>query len=191
MSLCTGLVDSKRGYVCPVILPAIVLKKFSFPITWSTTESLRYAWLQYDSQFCLKIAANHSMRRSVTDPELTAIWLSADATKAKQPCFSCGSSDHLAPHCPLKASVPAPGLCYTVYNNFGHSAHDCTLLLCESVPRTTTQPHTNHSKANDDNICRIYNKRAFCLQGANSQHLYICSACRGGHPRHACPKQVQ
>jgi hypothetical protein len=39
---------------------------------------------------------------------LHATWLSADATKAKQPSFSCGSPDHLAPHCPLKAQVAAP-----------------------------------------------------------------------------------
>ena len=71
------------------------------------------------------------------------------------------------------------------------SRRDCTLLSRESVPRMNTQPHANHSTTNDNNICRIYNKRAFCFRGAKCQYLHICSACRGGHPRRACPKQVQ
>ena len=68
------------------------------------------------------------------------MWLSADATKAKQPCFSCGSPDHLAPYCPLKASVTAPGLCCPTCNHLGHTACDCPLLLREPTTHTTTTP---------------------------------------------------
>ena len=149
-----------------------------------------YAWLQYNSQFSLKLAADRFMQWSAADPKLTATWLSADATKAKQPCFSCGSPDHLAPHCPPKASVAEPGLRCPVCNHVGHTARDCSLLSWESVSYTTSQPSISHTN-DDDNICCVYNKRAFCFRGAKCPYLHICTACRGGHPLYACPKQAQ
>ena len=117
----------------------------------------------------IKLAANRFMRWAVADPELTAMWLSADATKAKQPCFSCGSPDHLAPYCPLKVSVIAPGLRCPTCNHLGHTACDCPLLLREPATRTTSHPLISQSTNEDDNICRVYNKRAFYFE-AQSGH---------------------
>ena len=111
-------------------------------------------------QFGLKLAADRFMQWSAADPELTAIWLSTDATKAKQPCFSCGSPDHLAPHCPLKA---APGLGCPVCNHVGHTARDHSVLSRESVSHTTSQPSTSRTTNDDDNICHMYNKRVSCF----------------------------
>ena len=48
-------------------------------ITRSSRRFQAYAWLQYDAQFRLKLASNPTMKWSVTDPELVATWLSADA----------------------------------------------------------------------------------------------------------------
>ena len=104
------------------------LFKYQAFITRTSQRFQPYTWLQYDSQFRLRLAANRSMQWLVADPELTATWLSADATKAKQPCFSCGSPDHLAPHFPLKASVAGPGLHCPICNHLGHTARDCPLL---------------------------------------------------------------
>ena len=146
-----------------------------------------YTWLQYGSQFRLKLAANRSMRWLAADPELTTMWLSADATKAKQSCFLCGSPDHLAPYCPLKASVTAPGLHCPTCNHLSNTARDCPLLLRESATCTTSHHLINQSTDDDDNICRVYNKRAFCFRGAKCPYLHICTACREGHPRRACP----
>ena len=113
------------------------------------------------------------------------------ATKAKQPCFSCDSPDHLAHHCPLKPSVTAPGLHCPICNHLCHTARDCSLLSHEHTSHMTTQPHASQATTNDDNICRVYNKRAFCFRGAKCPYLHICSACRGGHPRRAYPNQAQ
>ena len=52
-------------------------------------------------------AANRSTQWSAVDPQLSATWLSTDSTKAKQPCFSYCSPDHLAPHSSFKSSVAA------------------------------------------------------------------------------------
>ena len=43
-----------------------------------------YAWLQYDTQFRLKMASDSTMSWSTADPELTATWLSADAVLPMQ-----------------------------------------------------------------------------------------------------------
>ena len=37
-------------------------------------------------------------------------------------------------------------------------------------PARTPQPHTNHPTTDDDNICRVYNKRAFCFRGAKCHY---------------------
>ena len=116
------------------------LFKYQAFITKTSQRFQPYAWLQYDSQFRLKLAADKFMRWSAADPELTATWLSADATKAKQPCFSCGSPDHLAPHCPLKVQVAAPGLRCPICNHVGHTARDCSLLPRENVSNVASQP---------------------------------------------------
>ena len=47
-----------------------------------------YAWLQYDTQFRLKMAWDPW---STADPELTATCLSADAVLPRLNCFTCGS----------------------------------------------------------------------------------------------------
>ena len=166
------------------------LFKYQAFITKTSQRFQPYAWLQYDSQFRLKLAADKFMRWSAADPELTATWLSADATKAKQPCFSCGSPDHLAPHCPLKAQVAAPGLRCPICNHVGHTARDCSLLPRENVSNVASQPSVSQP-TNDDNICRVYNKRAFCFRGAKCPYLHICTACREGHPQRTCPRQAQ
>ena len=129
------------------------------------------------------------MQWSAADLELTATWLSADATKAKQPHFSCGSPDHLAPHCPLKASVAAPGRRCPICNHLGHTTCDCPLLSQDSATRTTSQPLVSPPSYDDDNICRVYNKRTFCFRGAKCPYMHICTACWGGHPQCACPNR--
>ena len=101
---------------------------------------------------------------SAADPELTATWLSANATKAKQPCFSCGSPDHLAPHCLLKAQVAVPGLHCPVCNHVGHTTRDCSLLPQENVSNAASQPSVSQL-TNDDNVCRVYNKHLHSLSG--------------------------
>ena len=151
-------------------------------ITRTSQKFHPYAWLQYDYHFRLKLAANPEMQWSKTDPELTAAWLTADATKARTPCFLCGSPNHLASSCPLKPSVGAPSLRCPVCNKVGHTARECSLLTREpKAPET--QPTERQVTPVDDNFCQVYNKRGFCLRGTRCQYPHACSACRGGHPR--------
>ena len=160
-------------------------------ITRASCRFQPYAWLQYDSQFRLKLAANPSLCWTATDPELTATWLSADAAKIKQLCYTCGSPDHFAPNCPLKPSASDPGLRCPVCNHVDHTARECSLLVRNGQSSSGSHTNVQHGALDDDKICRAYNKRGFCFRGARCPYSHSCSACHGGHPRRTCPKQVQ
>ena len=80
---------------------------------------------------------------------LVATWLSADATKKKSTCFSCGSPDHMSADCLLRASSsikhsasPCP-----VCNSPGHTARDCRQLAVVKHGKTGSK---------DDKYCRLY-----------------------------------
>ena len=167
------------------------LFKYQGFITRTSRRFQTYAWLQYDSQFRLKLAANPTMRWSVSDPELIATWLSADATKIKQPCFTCGSPDHFAPNCPLKAPSTAPGLRCPVCNKVGHSARECSMLSRDFRSQPRSQASSHQGAPDDDKYCRVFNKRGFCFRGPRCPYPHVCSVCLGGHPQRACPKQTQ
>ena len=111
-----------------------------------------FQWLQYDSQFLLNLAANvnPSMHWSVSDPDLIATWLSADAIKIKQPCFTCGSPDHFATNCPFKATVQSrcgclPHLLSEVCSQTTPCirAHTPLKYPCKAIRRHTGDNRTN------------------------------------------------
>ncbi len=77
-----------------------------------------HAWLQYDMQFRLKIAVNPAMTWDQVDHSLIATWLSADATRTKRSCFSCGNPSHLAPDCPFRP--PRGGTPRPTYSRHSH-----------------------------------------------------------------------
>ena len=120
---------STQQYWLPRLAPDLF--KYQSFITRASRRFQPYAWLQYDSQFRLKLATNSSLRWSFTDPELIATWLSADAAKIKQTCFTCGSPDHFVPDCPLKPSASTSGLHCPICNHVGHTACECSLLSRE------------------------------------------------------------
>ena len=167
------------------------LFKYQSFITRASRRFQPYAWLQYDSQFRLKLAANRSLRWSTTDPELIVTWLSADATKVKQLCFTCGSPDHFAPNCPLKPPSSAPGLRCPVCNHVGHTARECSLLSREGQSTSGSHSYAQQSTPDDDKSCRVYNRRGFCFRGPRCPYSHTCSSCQGGHPKRTCSKQVQ
>ena len=173
----------------PQIAPDLF--KYQSFITRTSRRFQTYAWPQYDSQFRLKLAANPSMRWSISDPELIATWLSADATKIKQPCFTCGSPDHFATNCPLKPLSTAPGLRCPVCNKVGHTARECPMLSHNTVSQPRSGTALQRGALDDDRYCRVYNKCGFCFRGSRCPYPHVCSACLGGHPQRACPKQAQ
>ena len=150
-------------------------------ITRSSSRFQLYAWLQYDTQFRLKLTSNPHACWSSTDPEFVATWLSADATKKKSTCFSCGSPDHMSADCPLRASSsikhsasPCP-----VCNSPGHTAHDCPQLAVDKHGKTSSK---------DDKYCHLCNRRGICFRGSKCPYYHACSECNGSHPSRACPE---
>lgn len=143
-----------------------------------------YAWLQYDSQFRLKIASNPNMSWSTADSELVATWLSADATKRTTVCYSCGSPDHMSPDCPIRASTKLPGSHCPICNTPGHTARECPQ---QAADRQST-PYPRHD---EDKYCRLYNRRGSCFRGQRCPYYHRCSQCNGGHPKRACPQQAR
>ncbi len=152
-------------------------------ITRSSCRSQPYAWLQYDSQFRLKMALNSDLLWSSTDPELVATWLSADATKITTTCYSCGSPDHMSNDCPLRGPSNASGSRCPVCNNSGHTARDCPQLAADR--RRPANPRQNPRA---DDHYQQYNRRGSCFRGSKCPYRHICFDCNGGHPKRACPQ---
>ena len=154
-------------------------------ITRSSRRFQAYAWLQYDAQFRLKLASNPTMKWSVTDPELVATWLSADASKHKPACYACGNPEHLSSDCPWKASQTAPGLRCPVCNTSGHTAQ-----LCPQLSHNKPSAAADSNKA-DDQFCQLWNRKGSCFCGDRCRYLHICSNCRGSHPKRTCSQQAR
>ena len=55
-----------------------LLFRYQSFIIRSSLHIQTHAWLQYDCQFCLKLAADPSILWAIVDTELVATWLSAD-----------------------------------------------------------------------------------------------------------------
>ena len=150
-------------------------------ITRSSLRFQPYAWLQYDIQFRLKLAANPSLRWASTDTELVATWLSADAAKRTASCFSCGCPDHLSADCPLRPPTKSLTAHCSICKASGHIARDCPQLPSDKRSKSGPEPK-------DDKYCRIYNRRGSCFRESKCTYYHACSQCNGGHPRCAYPQ---
>ena len=60
-----------------------------------------HAWLQYDTEFRLRLSLNKSLSSHTVDSELWATCFTTDALLKHQSCFTCGSVSHFAAACPL------------------------------------------------------------------------------------------
>ena len=87
----------------PLLLPPRLFHYQHFMTLKSRSFQAR-AWLRYDSEFRLKLAANGSWHYDVVDTELWASCFAADGLVSSQPlplaCYSCGSSAHFYAACP-------------------------------------------------------------------------------------------
>ena len=123
------------------------------------------AWTQYDQHFRLKKAAHRSISWATVDTELVATWLSADATKLKKGCFSCGEASHMAADCPFRLSQQG---CCTVCRDRGHNARSCPHLSHQptsfapgpsnSVPNPQAGPPRPPLPPVSAEVCRNYNR---------------------------------
>ena len=184
------------------------LFKYQAFIVRSSQRFHQHAWLQYDMQFRLKLAANPSGLWSTMDTELVATWLSADATKSKKACFSCGSSAHFAPDCPFRYSGASDSSqrC-AVCKKWGHIARSCPLLpsyssrpassgdppssLPASKPRPSGSglPYHKSSEGTSNEPCLQWNRNGWCKRGAKCPYRHACLQCNGPHTQRDCPQQ--
>ena len=69
------------------------------------------AWLQYDTEFRLRLSLSKSLRFDAVDSELWATCFTADSFVQRQSCYTCGRLSHFAAACPFrkKPSSSFPG----------------------------------------------------------------------------------
>ena len=120
----------------------------------SPTLLQTFSWLQYNMHFHLKHAADPSLSWAVTDQELVASWISADTVCPKRACYTCSSTQHLAPDRLFKADDPR----CTVCNCPGHLARNCPELTSPPKPFAGSGPSVPENP-----ICEIYNKQGQCF----------------------------
>ena len=135
------------------------------------------AWLRYDIDFRLKLAANGSWRFDAVDTELWATCFAADGLAmphAPAPsCYVCQSTTHFYAQCPqrrLAATRPAS----------------------QSVPpQRPENPRSQHKSGNPagphGELCNLFNERGRCFRGARYPYTHACAQCGGQHAKRACP----
>lgn len=105
------------------------LFRYQSSITRSSRQFKPYAWLQYDSQFRLKLASNESMKWCDTDTELIATWLSADAVRNKATCYTCGSPEQLSHGKAHKKPLGCAAQYATQQGTLHMTIHNCHRIL--------------------------------------------------------------
>ena len=170
------------------------LFKYQAFISRCSAKFLPHAWLQYDQQFRMKLASDPKLSWSVADPELIASWLSAEATKPKRACFTCGSPDHFSTDCPSRATASTPQLRCPVCNTIGHVARQCPSL---TPTHKTFRPSSDLSRPPPvtglkppAEICDMFNRRfGSCFRGSKCKFRHVCYTCGGPHPQRLCTQQ--
>ena len=137
------------------------------------------AWLRYDSEFRLKLAANGSWHYEAVDTELWASCFAADGLVASQPpplaCYSCGSSAHFYAACPHRR-LPS---------SFRPTAGQ---KPDQARPPATGGPHPPASPGGpQQEPCFIYNDKGRCFRGQRCPYSHACTHCGGQHPKRGCP----
>ena len=135
------------------------------------------AWLRYDTDFRLKLAANGSWRFDAVDTELWATCFAADGLAmphAPVPsCYVCQSTTHFYVQCPqrrLAATRPA---------------------LQPVPPHRPENPRSQRESGNPAaphrELCNLLNERGRCFRGARCPYTHACAQCGGQHTKRACP----
>ena len=116
-----------------------------------------YAWLQYDTQFRLKMASDPSISWSTADPELTATWLSADAVLPRLNCFTCSSPEHMASACPNNDSGKSSSLRCPICSVHGHVARSCPNLAPNNQKQQKPSGQPDPTTVTDNKVCKLFN----------------------------------
>ena len=158
----------------PHLAPRLFL--YQHFITLKSRSFQPSAWLRYDTEFRLKLAANNSWHFELVDTELWASCFSADGlspaipTPAPMACFTCGSLSHLYAACPQRT------------RRSNQPRQDTSR---QDKPRTDTS--TKPAAADQQEPCYIYNDKGRCFRGERCPYLHVCTYCGGQHSRRGCP----
>ena len=195
--------------VLSVARPGIspLLFRYQSFIIRSSQRFQTHAWLHYDRQFRLKLAADPSISWASVDTELVATWLSADATRSRRACFKCGSYSHYASSCTKPAtesgdtSQRCPGC-----NKRGHLPRACPLLHPSSAQPGPSDSYPGPGRSNafrpsssgiprvrdtplPEEPCLLWNRTGSCRRGTRCPFRHACLRCDGRHPMRDCTGQ--
>ena len=134
------------------------------------------AWLRYDTEFRLKLAANDSWHFEKVDTELWASCFAADGLASGQSpplaCYVCGSTTHLFAACPQRRITPRQPTAPSKYDQARPQA-----AAGRDLPATGDQQEP----------CFIFNDKGRCFRGNCCRYSHTCTHCGGQHARRGCP----
>ena len=132
------------------------------------------AWLRYDTDFRLKLAANGRWRFDAIDTKLWTTCFAADglaAPHAPAPsCFLCQSTTHFYAQCPQRRLA---------------AAYPPSQLV--RPENTRPQRATGNLAAPPGELCKLYNERGRCFRGTRCPYTHACAQCGGQHAKRVCP----
>ena len=125
------------------------------------------AWLRYDSEFRLKIAANENRHFDSVDTELWASCFAADGlsvnTDPAPPtlsCYVCGSASHLYAACPHRRQPPLPRP---------------VTAAKQDPPRSHTPANPPSRVGEQREPCYIFSNKRRCFRGARCPYHHTCT----------------
>ena len=136
------------------------------------------AWLRYDTEFRLKLAANDSWHFEQVDTELWVSCFAADSLASGQSaplaCYVCGSTTHLFAACPQRRVTPRQPT--------GPSKYD------QARPQAAPGRDLPAGPTGDQQEpCFIFNDKGRCFRGNRCPYSHTCTHCGGQHARRGCP----
>ena len=162
--------------------PHLAPRLFSYQhfLTLKSRAFQTRAWLRYDTEFRLKLAANASWHFETVDTELWASCFAADglasaqAQQASLACFVCGSTTHLYAACPQRRP-PA-------------NRHLMSLRQTQPRPLATTSGDLPANPSGEpQEPCLIFNDKGRCFRGSRCPYSHTCTHCGGQHSKRGCP----
>ena len=144
------------------------------------------AWLQYDTEFRLRLSLSKSLRFEAVNSELWATCFPADSLVQCQSCFTCGSLSHFASACPFrkKPSSSFPGRFQGTYGQQGTSGR----FEPRPYQDEPLKPGIQARLGAKPEPCGVYNDKGTCFRGHKCPYSHYCRHCGGPHPECGCPQ---